>query len=608
MPKTIPLARHIFKRLSELNCKTIHGVPGDFFLRGLDHIQPAGLKWIGNANELCAGYAADGYARATLTGLSRRKYANAKSSSKFFSENFSSTAAVGAVMTTYGVGELSAMNAVAGAYSERVPLVHLVSTPSRKAMRAGEDLRRPVHHCLPGRGMEVYAEMTKSVTCAQAELFRYERVDEAAEKVDEVLETAVRESKPVYVAVGCDMWEQEVPVEVGESALKVKPPPSDDENIIEVADEIWGLLEEAERPLIIADALCWPFDLQNEVDELVRLTGIPAMSYASGKGVIEEERESWSSRLPNTTEYSKNADMVLVFGPLLSDTNTARWSTIPDAENAVMFNLDSIEVWRDRHKEVMIWQEMRSKDLLQALLEKARASKESWIEYGISSNGRQASTSSPRTPKSNDIIKQDDLWPKMSSYLRQDDTLLFANGTPLIGGRSMHLQPGSHVIASGIWNAIGSLLPAAQGVAAAKRDHNLPGRTIIFEGDGSLQVTVQAISDIVRYRLDVTIVIANNGGYTYERWLNGMDAEYNDVPPWRYTDAASFFGAKLDDPMYPVYATRVETWGELLEVLEDEKAADGKGLKIIDIVMDPKDVPEASKPGLLRAAESLRSG
>jgi pyruvate decarboxylase len=171
----------------------------------------------------------------------------------------------------------------------------------------------------------------------------------------------------------------------------------------------------------------------------------------------------------------------------------------------------------------------------------------------------------------------------------------------------MKLQPNSQVIASAIWNAIGSLLPAAQGVAAAKRDHGLPGRTIIFEGDGSLQVTCQAISDIIRYRLDVTIIIANNAGYTYERWLNGMDAEYNDVPSWRYIEAASFFGADLDDPSYPIYSKRVETWGELLAVLEDERAGDGKGLKIVDIAMDPKDVPEASKPGLLRAADALKS-
>jgi pyruvate decarboxylase len=515
-------------------------------------------------------------------------------------------------MTTYGVGELSVINAVAGAYSENVPLVHLVSTPSRKAMNAGEDLRRPVHHMMPGRGMEVYAEMAKAVTCAQANLHWIGRMDEAAEAFDEVLETAVMQSLPVYVSVGSDMWEQGVPTEVGERALDVEPPANVPVRQRLLVDELRHMLETAERPLIIADALCYPFDLQAEVTELVRLTGIPAMSYTSGKGVIEEDLPSWSPRLPNTTEYSKNADLVLMFGPLLSDTNTARWSTIPNAKKTVMFNMDSVEVLRSDGKsdgklEDVVWKDMRTKEVLKALLEKVKTNKSMLLDGHGTGNENVGERSIPDPPKLNEAIRQDDLWPQLSSFLRQEDTLLLANGTPLIGGRSMKLQPSSHVIASGIWNAIGSLLSAAQGVAAAKRDHDLPGRTIIFEGDGSLQVTCQSISDIIRYRLDVTIIIANNAGYTYERWLNGMDAEYNDVPSWRYTEAASFFGANLDDSGYPIYGKMVETWGELLEVLEDGKAADGKGLKIIDVVMDPKDVPAASKPGLMRAAEALKS-
>lgn len=460
-----------------------------------------------------------------------------------------------------------------------------------------------------GRGMEVYAEMARAVTCAQAELFRFERVGEAAERVDEVLEAAVRESRPVYVCVGSDMWEQPVPLEVGKRELKVEVPVNDQKRQSALVDEILGALGTAQRPLIIADALCYPFDLQADVDELVRLSGIPAMSYASGKGVVEEDQPSWSPKSPNTTEYSKDADVVMIFGPLLSDTNTARWSTIPDANTTVMFNLDSVEVIRSSHhldgaQEEAVWQDMRSKEVLKAILKKAKASKSPPFKERDPPN---AATPTSKPPNSGDTIKQDDLWPRMSSFLRPDDTILLANGTPLIGGRSMKLRPKSQVIASAVWNAIGSLLPAAQGVAAAKRDHDLPGRTIILEGDGSFQVTCQAISDIIRYRLDVTVVIANNNGYTYERWLNGMDAEYNDVPSWRYVEAASFFGATLDDRTYPIYSKRAETWGELLEILEDEIAADGKGLKIIDVVMDAKDVPEASKPGLLRAAESLKA-
>lgn len=171
----------------------------------------------------------------------------------------------------------------------------------------------------------------------------------------------------------------------------------------------------------------------------------------------------------------------------------------------------------------------------------------------------------------------------------------------------IRLQDGCQVFASPIWNAIGSMLPAAQGMALAKRDHSLPGRTILLEGDGSFQVTCQSISDIIRYKLDVTILLANNAGYTYERWLNGMHADYNHVPPWRYADAPKFFGAKDDDPSYPILAKRVETWGRLQEVFADEKFHDGKGLKIIDIVLDPEDMPEKAKPGLARASAALGS-
>ncbi|EME80485.1 uncharacterized protein MYCFIDRAFT_31855 [Pseudocercospora fijiensis CIRAD86] len=110
MPSTIPFAEFLFRRLVQLNCRSVHGVPGDFVLRALGglssntRIQPGVPRWIGNGNEFCAGYAADGYARAAA--LARR--------------NLIAGPRVGAFFTTYDVGELSAINAVAGSYAESV--------------------------------------------------------------------------------------------------------------------------------------------------------------------------------------------------------------------------------------------------------------------------------------------------------------------------------------------------------------------------------------------------------------------------------------------------------------------------------------------------------
>lgn len=104
MPSTVPLAEYLFTRLRQLGVESIHGVPGDYNLALLDYVVPQGLHWVGNCNELNAGYAADAYSR--VKGL-------------------------GAIITTFGVGELSAANAIAGAYCELAPVVHIVGTPAR---------------------------------------------------------------------------------------------------------------------------------------------------------------------------------------------------------------------------------------------------------------------------------------------------------------------------------------------------------------------------------------------------------------------------------------------------------------------------------------------
>jgi len=84
----VDIATYLFTRLKQLGVDSVHGLPGDYNLVALDYLPSCGLNWVGNCNELNAGYAADGYAR--IKGIA-------------------------AVITTFGVGELSLLNAIAGA-------------------------------------------------------------------------------------------------------------------------------------------------------------------------------------------------------------------------------------------------------------------------------------------------------------------------------------------------------------------------------------------------------------------------------------------------------------------------------------------------------------
>ena len=170
-PRITTVAGYLLTRLAEAGLASVFGVPGDYNLPILDAI--AGrpdLAWIGMATEQGAGYAADSYAR--LRGI-------------------------GALVTTFGVGELSALNAIAGAYAESVPVVHIVGTPALAARTSGVTL----HHNLPGRDYGHFARMAAEVTAAQADL----RPDTAPEEIDRVLATALRTSRPVYLTIPADV-------------------------------------------------------------------------------------------------------------------------------------------------------------------------------------------------------------------------------------------------------------------------------------------------------------------------------------------------------------------------------------------------------------------
>jgi TPP-dependent 2-oxoacid decarboxylase len=66
------------------------------------------------------------------------------------------------LFTTYGVGELSAINAIAGSYAEHVPVVHVVGSPARQLQESGSVL----HHSLGDGRSGVFSEMHEKVTVA----------------------------------------------------------------------------------------------------------------------------------------------------------------------------------------------------------------------------------------------------------------------------------------------------------------------------------------------------------------------------------------------------------------------------------------------------------
>ena len=123
-------------------------------------------------------------------------------------------------------------------------------------------------------------------------------------------------------------------------------------------------------------------------------------------------------------------------------------------------------------------------------------------------------------------------WPRISQFIRSEDVVVTETGTSSFGALEMPLPANAIYVSQILWGSIGWATGAAVGAALAARERGLKGRTLLFTGDGSLQLTVQELSTAMRHGLNPIVFVLNNKGYTIERHLHGRDRRYNDIVNW----------------------------------------------------------------------------
>lgn len=552
------LATYLFKRLQQLGVDSVHGVPGDFNLTLLDYVEPAGLRWVGSANELNAGYAADGYSR--IKGI-------------------------GAIVTTFGVGELSAINAIAGAFSERAPVVHIVGIPSRPM----QDSRLLVHHTMKDGDFTRFAKAQELFTVAQARLWDPRT---SAEQIDEVLRQCLHHSRPVYIEVPVDMVSAQVSEERLSQPLQlIQPEPtrSQDKLISRVLDKIHS----AKKPIILLDGESRGLGLVEEVQKLSKATGWPTYVTGFAKGLLDETQPNFHGIYKakfgeeEVATFFKESDLILCFGPHFSTTNSYGNTALPNPETTISFSHNETvfqnELIRDSPAKFVVPKIVQGVDV-----EKAKA-----VYTTYPSLPRDVTIPFSEVP-ADAPLAHDRLWKVVGNFLRPGDILMGETGTSSYGSRIVPLPKYSRYFTHVTWLSIGYMLPAAQGAAmateelikASKLADVKDSRTILFIGDGSFQMTTQELATIVRHNLNVIVVLVNNDGYTVERCIHGKDEGYNGISTWNYLKAPAFFGAGDD-----AYTATAKTYGELEKVFSDPKLTDGKGLRMVEIFMDRDDAP-----------------
>jgi len=484
----------LLRRLEEVGVRHIFGVPGDYNLELLQQLEDAGrLEWVGNCNELNASYAADGYAR--LAGL-------------------------GVVVVTNGVGALSALNGIAGSFSEHVPVICICGAVPQSTRDHGNLM----HHTLADDSFDPFYKTFSEVTTAQAQI----SPENAAIEIDRLILTAWRRKLPVYLELPSDI--AYLSIEVPETPLVLAYTPSDELSLKSCSQKIISRLRDASSPLLLLGIDALRFRVVNQVEALAKKLQIPVALMTEAKGIFPEQSPLYAGMYggaasnPALCDLIEKSDCLLTIGFRRVDWNTGFFTDkIPG--NAIHLRGHSVDVDNENFQAVFLV------ELLTTLVKEAPTTSKQ-------PRGPFIEAKKPSLPTPNQgPLRQKEYWQAIQQFIQPGDVLIAEAGTSGGGALGLTLPPGTTFVNQLIWGSIGYTVGCLLGTLLAA-----PGRRhVLLVGDGSFQLTAQEISTIRRLNLKPFILLINNGGYTVEKTILGRNAKYNEVANWRYTDLVKSF-------------------------------------------------------------------
>jgi len=539
----VTIGNYLLARLKELGIGHLIGVPGDFNLAFLEQALAAdGMEWIGTCNELNAAYAADGYAR--MHG-------------------------VAALVLTYGVGDLSALNGIAGANAEHVPVVCISGVPPLRAIHKREIL----HHTSGTGDFEDVMTCVAQFTAAQARI----TPANAGIEIDRLLMTCLREKRPVYLQLPSDISYLEI--DAPGAALTAAAATGDARQVEQLVELMAERIGRAKHPALLVDADAHRFGLRPYLCALGERCGLPFASMASGRSVFNEQHRLYrgiyagQASTPEARETIEGSDCLITVGARFFDATTGYFSQqIPTPETIVLDPYSATINGR-------FFEGITAREVLAALVERLPQRDEEGEAAGA-----DRVEQSRRVESGDQALRHARLWPRLGEFIREGDVIIAECGSSQAGLAGVRLPACTTYISQATWGSIGYTLPALLGslLAAPHRRH------LLFIGDGSFQMTAQEVSTILRHGGKPIIFVINNRGYTIERVIRGPEAAYNDIQNWQYAKLAEIFADGQ-----AVRGTCVRSEAELERALEE--AEGGGEFTVIELMMEKLDAPEGLK-------------
>jgi len=465
---------------------------------------------------------------------------------------------------------------VAGSYAERLPVVVITGAPGTSKESSG----LPLHHTLGDYAIP--RDMYSKVTVDHFHLNQNNK-HVATEEIDRVLVSCLQKSRPVYLSIPQDLVDMEVPEpkETIKSMIKVQ---LDQDAFEEALNETAAAINNSKQPIFIVDVGVRRSGLKKQFEALVNASGIPFAALMMGKCVVDEEHEQFIGLYmgDNSRDYVKErvntSDMVVFFGAVKTDFNSGTFTINIPKKQSIDINDNSVRVQNHTYDNVHM------SNFIDGLAKKVTKRDSSTLNIKKASDGCAHRKTLEYSPKSGAPLTVNRIFQRFSKYFPENSIVVAETGVSLFAAAETMLPRNSDFIGQIFYGSIGYTIGATLGAAIAAPDK----KTFLFIGDGSLQVTVQDISTMIRYGTTPTIVVLNNDGYTIERLI--IDGTFNDIQMWKYHMLPEVFGgkrgetAKTEDELENVLEKITMNEFNLIEVFADKMdstaslVAAGKGM------------------------------
>ena len=538
-PPTI--GEYLLRKLENYGIEHIFGIPGDYVLRFYKLIEQSPIQHVGMTREDAAGYAADAYAR---------------------------TRGMGAVCVTYCVGGLSTVNAVAGAYAEKSPVVVISGSPGIK--ERGNDAL--LHHKV--RDFHTQQRIYDEITVATALL---DEPFTAFNEIDRVLDAVYRYKRPGYIEIPRDMVDVRGTLYQGPSTGGHV---SDPEVLDAAVEDACNFINKSKKPVILAGVELHRFGYQDKLIKLVEEKRIPVVATLLGKSVIPESHPLYlgiyegAMGRKEVREFVEDSDCVIILGAFMTDVNLGIYTANLDRARSIYATSEKIAVRYHTYEDVMF------DDFIDGI-NSSKLRKRRKPNLGWALPDTEPFAFEPNAP-----LTVGRLFQHVNEFISDELTVIADVGDSLFGAVELRIHQHTNFISPAYYTSMGFAVPASVGAQFSMPDT----RCLVIVGDGAFQMTGTELSTTVRHGFNPIILVLNNHGYGTERHL--LEGAFNDIGCWNYSGMPSLFGTGR--------GFHVRTEGEFDEAIK-AALAETRHFTLIEAELEKLD----TSPALARLAERM---